>query len=74
MKVMKEVTIYEYDLFIQWYLKYTNSRVLKTKNTPSSTIVLNKKIKETVCSESHRLGKSKYLIKQIYYDLYIADV
>lgn len=73
MAIMKEVTVKEYDAFKQWYLKHTNSRVLKTKQTSSSTIILNKKVKETVCSESHRLGKSRYLIKQDYYDLYVSE-
>lgn len=70
MAVMKEVSIEEYDLFRKWYLKYTNSRVLKTKQRAGFTAVIDKKTGETVCSESHLLGKSKYLIKQNYYDLY----
>ena len=70
MSVMKEVNVTEYDRFKRWYLKHTNSRVLKSKHTPTSTIVLDKVTKETVCSESHRLGNSRYLIKQSYYDLY----
>ncbi|ASZ03954.1 MULTISPECIES: hypothetical protein [Bacillus] len=73
MAVMKEVSIEEYDLFRKWYLKYTNSRVLKTKQRAGFTAVLDKKTKETVCSESHLMGKSRYLIKQNYYDLYAEE-
>lgn len=73
MAVMKEVSVEEYDLFKKWYLKHTNSRVLKTRHRAGATSVLDKKTRETVCSESHRLGKSKYLIKQNYYDLYAEE-
>lgn len=38
MAVMKEVSIEEYDLFRKWYLKYTNSRVLKTKQRAGFTV------------------------------------
>jgi hypothetical protein len=70
MAIMKEVTVEEYDKFKLWYLKYTNKRVLKTKSGPSSRTVLDKETKTTVCSESHRLGVSKYRINPEYYEKY----
>ncbi|PAK28529.1 hypothetical protein CJ467_20305 [Bacillus velezensis] len=73
MAVMKEVSIEEYDLFRKWYLKYTNSRVLKTKQKVGYVEVVDKKTKETVCCESHIRGKSRYLIKPKYYDLYATS-
>lgn len=48
MAVMKEVSVEEYDLFKKWYLKHTNSRVLKTRHRAGSTSVLDKKTRETV--------------------------
>lgn len=70
---MKKVSKEEYDSFKSWYLKYTNSRVLKTKQRAAATHILDKKTKETVCSEIHRLGKHIYLIKTNYYELYISS-
>lgn len=70
MAIMNEVSLEEYDKFKLWYLKHTNSRKLKTKSGPSSIIVLDKETKTTVCSESHRLGVSKYRVKDEYYDIF----
>lgn len=71
---MKTVDIKKYDMFVVWYMKYSNIRKLKIKDCVHTRYVYDKKDKSKVCQESHAYSKSSYHISNDWYHKYIEDI